>query len=106
MKYVSPFFAVWSVIAAAQYFAQPSLAADKLNTAYISTTPGTSTVIQVAKDMRIFDKHGVDATVATFTILGMAMWLCKWYAPSGRLSPQDAAAQVADMALAALVSDR
>jgi NitT/TauT family transport system substrate-binding protein len=41
----------------------PSLAADKLNTAYISTTPGTSTVIQVAKDMRIFDKHGIDATV-------------------------------------------
>jgi len=41
----------------------PSLAADKLNTAYISTTPGTSTVIQVAKDMRLFEKHGIDATV-------------------------------------------
>lgn len=38
-------------------------AADKLNTAYISTTPGTSTVIQVAKDTKIFDKHGIDATV-------------------------------------------
>ena len=63
MKYVSPVFAVWSVIAAIQCVAQPSLAADKLNTAYISTTPGTSTVIQVAKDMRIFDKHGIDATV-------------------------------------------
>lgn len=40
-----------------------SRAADKLNTAYISTTPGTSTVIQVAKDTKIFDKHGIDATV-------------------------------------------
>ncbi len=63
MKYVSPIFAVWSVLATFHYVAQPSLAADKLNTAYISTTPGTSTVIQVAKDMRIFDKHGIDATV-------------------------------------------
>ena len=41
----------------------PFAAAQKINTAYISTTPGTSTVIQVAKDMRIFDKHGIDATV-------------------------------------------
>ena len=38
-------------------------AADKLNTSYISTTPGSSTVLQVAKDTRIFDKHGIDATV-------------------------------------------
>jgi NitT/TauT family transport system substrate-binding protein len=38
-------------------------AIDKINTSYISTTPGSSTVIQVAKDARIFDKHGIDATV-------------------------------------------
>ena len=42
---------------------QRSWAADKLNTAYISTTPGSSTVLQVAKDTRIFEKHGIDATV-------------------------------------------
>jgi ABC-type nitrate/sulfonate/bicarbonate transport system substrate-binding protein len=63
MKYVSPVFAVWSVIATSQCVAQFSLAADRLNTAYISTTPGSSTVMQVAKDARIFDKHGIDATV-------------------------------------------
>ena len=63
MKYISPICAVWAVIAAAQSVAQPSLAADKLNTAYISTTPGSSTVLQVAKDARIFEKHGIDATV-------------------------------------------
>ncbi len=40
-----------------------SLAVDKLNTAYISTTPGSSSVIWVAKDTKIFDKHGIDATV-------------------------------------------
>ena len=38
-------------------------AAQKINTAYISTTPGTSTVIQVAKETRLFDKNGIDATV-------------------------------------------
>src|SRR5678816_4287845 len=38
-------------------------AADKINTSYISTSPGSSTVIQVAKDARIFDKHGLDPTV-------------------------------------------
>ena len=63
MNYFSPVFAVWSLIAAIQCVAQPSLAADKLNTAYISTTPGASTVLQVAKDTRIFEKHGIDATV-------------------------------------------
>ncbi len=38
-------------------------AADKINTSYISTSPGSSTVIQVAKEVGIFDKHALDATV-------------------------------------------
>src|SRR5215467_5385352 len=40
-----------------------SPAADRINTSYISTSPGSSTVIQLAKDIRIFDKYGIDATV-------------------------------------------
>jgi len=40
-----------------------SWAVDKINTAYISTTPGSSAVLWVAKDAKIFDKHGIDATV-------------------------------------------
>jgi ABC-type nitrate/sulfonate/bicarbonate transport system substrate-binding protein len=43
--------------------AQRSVAADKLNISYISTTPGSSSVLWVAKDAKIFDKHGIDATV-------------------------------------------
>jgi NitT/TauT family transport system substrate-binding protein len=51
---------VWAVLFwAAKLFA----AGDKINTSYISTAPGSSTVIQVAKDARIFEKHGFDATV-------------------------------------------
>ena len=38
-------------------------AADRINTSYISTSPGSSSVIWIAKDARIFDKHGLDATV-------------------------------------------
>jgi len=41
----------------------PFAAAQKINTSYISTTPGSSSVIWVAKDARLFDKHGIDATV-------------------------------------------
>jgi NitT/TauT family transport system substrate-binding protein len=41
---------------------QPATA-QKINTAYISTSPGTSTVIQVAKEARLFDKHGIEPTV-------------------------------------------
>src|SRR5512132_4364718 len=37
--------------------------AQKINTSYISTTPGSSSVLWVAKDTRIFEKHGFDATV-------------------------------------------
>src|SRR5688572_13075539 len=38
-------------------------AAQKINTSYISTTPGSSSVIWIAKDAKLFEKHGFDATV-------------------------------------------
>ncbi|MGE5218329.1 MAG: hypothetical protein ACM3SP_15140, partial [Chloroflexota bacterium] len=38
-------------------------AAEKLNTSYISTAPGSSATVWVAKDARIFEKNGLDATV-------------------------------------------
>ena len=55
----------WPRLLLSVLIAFPALspAADKLNTSYISTAPGSSTVIQVAKDARIFDKHSLDATV-------------------------------------------
>ena len=60
--YLSIVFSIFGAFTGAITAAGPA-AAQKINTAYISTTPGTSTVIQVAKDARIFDKHGIDATV-------------------------------------------
>ena len=38
-------------------------AADKINTSYISVSPGSSSIIWVAKDARIFEKYGLDATI-------------------------------------------
>jgi NitT/TauT family transport system substrate-binding protein len=37
-------------------------AGERLNTSYISVSPGSSTVIWVAKEARLFEKHGIDAT--------------------------------------------
>ncbi len=38
-------------------------AAEKINSSYISVSPGSSSVIWVAKEARLFEKHGLDATV-------------------------------------------
>lgn len=38
-------------------------AAEKINTAYISVAPSSSAVIWVAKEGKLFEKHGIDATV-------------------------------------------
>ena len=51
------------VLLVASVCADSIWAADKLNTAYISTTPGSSSVLWVAKDAKIFDKYGIDATI-------------------------------------------
>ena len=61
MTVKSPVFAF--MLWAASVCAHSTWAADKLNTAYISTTPGSSSVLWVAKDAKIFDKYGIDATI-------------------------------------------
>jgi NitT/TauT family transport system substrate-binding protein len=54
---------LWLLILFALALVQPAPAADKLMTSYISTAPGSSATVWVAKDARIFDKYGLDATV-------------------------------------------
>src|ERR1041385_6681453 len=61
MKLKWPMFAF--ILWAASVCAGSTSAAEKLNTAYISTTPGSSSVLWVAKDAKIFDKYGIDATI-------------------------------------------
>jgi NitT/TauT family transport system substrate-binding protein len=63
MKLKPPAFFVAMAIAALCVFPNPTLAADKINTSYISTTPGSSSVLWVANEAKIFHKHGIEATV-------------------------------------------
>jgi AcrR family transcriptional regulator len=62
-----------------------------------------ATLRQLQKQGRL--RKGLDPTLAAFTILGMAMWITKWYQPSGRLQPEEVARQVAQMALSALLGE-
>jgi len=45
----------------------------------------------------------LDVTAATFSLLGMILWLSRWYNPEGRLNPDEASEQVTKMALAGLL---
>jgi|SRR5215216_190853 len=45
----------------------------------------------------------VDLTVAAFTIIGMIISLPKWFRPGGRLTDEQAATEVANMALAGVM---
>ena len=57
-------FPVLTAVSLALLVAAPSVAAaDKINSSYISVSPGSSTVIWIAKDARFFEKNGLDATV-------------------------------------------
>src|ERR1043165_6348820 len=49
--------------AALLVFVSGAATAEKINTSYISVSPGSSSVIWVAKDARIFEKYGLDATI-------------------------------------------
>ena len=52
------------------------------------------------------DFRPVDTKMAAHAILGMCNWLYQWYAPDGRLSPQEIAAIFSDLALDGLTRTR
>ncbi len=43
--------------------------------------------------------HPVDTTVAAFSLLGMVMWLARWYSPGGRLTSGEVVRDVTEIAL-------
>jgi AcrR family transcriptional regulator len=45
----------------------------------------------------------VDLTVAAFSIIGMILWLPRWFRQSGRLTDDQAATEIADLALAGVL---
>ena len=45
----------------------------------------------------------VDVTVAAFSLLGMILWLSRWYSPDGRLTPEQIAEEITRVALGGLL---
>src|ERR1051325_12032233 len=45
----------------------------------------------------------VDVTAAAFSLLGMILWLSRWYKPGGKLGPEEIAEQITKVALGGLL---
>jgi len=50
--------------------------------------------------------QSVDRTVATFSLIGVILWLPRWFRQDGRLSQEQAAEQVVKIALGGLIRGR
>ena len=48
----------------------------------------------------------VDRTVATFSLIGMILWLPRWFRLDGRLTQEDVAESIASLALGGLLRGR
>lgn len=49
------------------------------------------------------DLRDIDVTAAAFSLLGMILWLSRWYNPEGRLSPDQVSDEVAALAAGGLL---
>jgi TetR/AcrR family transcriptional regulator, cholesterol catabolism regulator len=47
--------------------------------------------------------NDVDVTAAAFSLLGMILWLSRWYNPEGRLTPEQVAEEITNIALGGLL---
>ena len=59
-----------------------------------------STLSELKHSGRLRD---VDVTVATFSLLGMILWLPRWFRQNGRLTQEEAAHELASLALSGVV---
>jgi TetR/AcrR family transcriptional regulator, cholesterol catabolism regulator len=48
----------------------------------------------------------IDPTVATFSVLGMILWLPRWFRQDGRLTQEQVATEIANLALGGLLRPR
>jgi len=58
------------------------------------------TLTELKKTHRLRD---VDPTVGAFSIAGMILWLPRWFRQGGRLTPEEAADEIANLALGGLI---
>jgi AcrR family transcriptional regulator len=71
---------------------------DRRKRAYVDLIQ--ETLRQLKREGKLRD---VDVTVATFSMLGMILWLSRWYRPDGRLTPDQVAVETTNIALGGLL---
>ena len=59
------------------------------------------TLEKLAAEGRLRD---VDPTTAAFSLLGMLMWIARWYDTSGRLKPEDVVRDVTEIAVSSVLA--
>lgn len=61
----------------------------------------------IRETLKELDRGGklkqVDVTAATFSLLGMILWLARWYNPKGRLTPSQVSEEITKIALGGLL---
>lgn len=65
---------------------------------YVETIRATLEVLVAEGKLR-----QLDTTVAAFTLVGMVLWLSKWFEKDGRVPGEEVARQVTEMALASVL---
>ncbi len=65
---------------------------------YVELIRGTLLELKSAGRLR-----DIDPTVATYSLLGMILWLPRWFRQDGRLTQEQVAGEIAKMAMAGLV---
>ncbi|MGI8786249.1 MAG: TetR/AcrR family transcriptional regulator [Pyrinomonadaceae bacterium] len=58
-----------------------------------------STLIELKSEGKLQD---IDETTATFTLLGMIIWLSRWFSPKGKMSVEKVCRDVCEMAMKGL----
>jgi AcrR family transcriptional regulator len=61
------------------------------------------TLAEIRKSGRLRD---VDLSVAALSLIGMIQWMPRWFRPEGRLTTDQAAKEITDLALAAVLKRR
>jgi AcrR family transcriptional regulator len=62
-----------------------------------------NTLTELKRSGRLRD---VDVTVAAFSVIGMILWLPRWFRQDGRLSQEQVAEHIAELALGGLIVNR
>ena len=71
---------------------------DQRRRAYVDLVRDTLKQLKEAGKLR-----EVDVTVAAFSLLGMILWLSRWYHPDRRLTPEQVAEEITKIALGGLL---